>query len=63
MVCDPVTAFAVACNVLQVIELGVKALSKAAAYRKSDGGAMKEQQDLQDVSQSLNTSAPLFALH
>jgi hypothetical protein len=55
MVCDPVTAFAVACNVLQVIELGMKALSRAAAYRKSEGGALKEQQELQDVSQSLNS--------
>ena len=55
MVLDPLSAFAVACNVLQVIELGVKVLTKAADYRKADNGYLAEQEDLRDVLQSLNS--------
>lgn len=54
MVLEPLSAFSVACNVLQVIDIGVKVLSKAAEYRKADAGALTEQKDLRDVSQSLN---------
>jgi hypothetical protein len=54
MVLDPLSAFSVACNVLQVIELGVKVLSKAANYRKAETGVLTEQKDLRDVLQSLN---------
>lgn len=54
MVLDPLSAFAVACNLLQVIELGVKVLGKAADYRKAETGALTEQKDLRDVLQSLN---------
>lgn len=54
MVLDPLSAFAVACNLLQVIEFGVKVLSKAADYRKAETGVLTEQKDLRDVLQSLN---------
>ena len=54
MVLDPLSAFSVACNVLQVIEIGVKVLSKAADYRKAESGVLSEQKDLRDVMQSLN---------
>ena len=54
MVLEPLSAFSVACNVLQMIELGVKVLSKAADYRKADTGLLAEQKDLRDVLQSLN---------
>ena len=54
MVLNPLSAFSVACNVLQVIEFGVKVLSKAADYRKAETGVLTEQKDLRDVLQSLN---------
>ncbi|MCJ1242105.1 hypothetical protein MMC14_010112, partial [Varicellaria rhodocarpa] len=54
MVLDPLSAFSVACNVLQMIELGVKVLSKAADYRNAETGVLAEQKDLRDVLQSLN---------
>ena len=51
---DPLSAFSVACNVLHVIELGVKVLSKAIDYREAETGVLTEQKDLRDVSQTLN---------
>ena len=54
MVLDPLSAFSVACNVLQVIGIGVKVLSKAVDYRKAETGVLTEQKDLRDVMQSLN---------
>ena len=54
MVLDALSAFAVACNVLQMIEVGAKVLSKAADYRDSETGILTEQKDLHDVLQSLN---------
>ena len=54
MVLDPLSAFSTACNVLQVIDFGVKVLSKAADYRKAETGVLTEQKDLRDVLQSLN---------
>ncbi len=53
MVLDPINAFAVACNVLQMVETGVKVLSKAAELRKAEGGVLTEQKDLRHVSQTL----------
>ena len=53
MVLDPLSAFSVACNVLQVVEYGVKVLSKAADYQRTETGILTEQKDLQDVSQTL----------
>jgi hypothetical protein len=49
MVLDPLSAFSVTCNVLQVIEFSVKVLSKAADYRKAETGVLTEQKDLRDV--------------
>ena len=54
MVLDPLSAFAVACNILQVVEFGVKALNKAAEYRKFESPLVGEQADLQSVTHSLN---------
>ena len=55
MVLDPLSSFAIACNVLQVIEIGVKVLSKAADYGKAESGVLNEHKDLRDVLQSLNS--------
>ncbi|KAL6717824.1 hypothetical protein ACLMJK_003909 [Lecanora helva] len=55
MVLDPLSSFAIACNILQVIEVGTKVLSKAADYRGADNGVLSEQRDLRDVLQSLNS--------
>ena len=54
MVLDPLSDFSVACNVLQVVDFGVKALSNAADYRKAESGVLIEQKELRDVLQSLN---------
>ena len=63
MVLDPLSAFAVACNVLQIIEVSAKVLSKAAEYRSSEAGVLDEQKDLRDVLQSLsNLNADIQAL-
>ena len=51
---DPLSAFSVACNVLHVIELGVKVLSRAMDYREAETGVLTEQKGLRDVSQTLN---------
>lgn len=55
MMLDPLSAFSVACNVLHVIELGVKVLSKAMEYREAETGFLTEQKGLRDVSQTLNS--------
>ena len=52
---DPLSAFSVACNVLHVVELGVKVLSKAMEYREAETGILTEQKDLRDVSQTLHS--------
>ncbi len=52
---DPLSAFSVACNVLQMIELGAKILSTAAHYRKAENGQLTEQKDLRDIFQTLNS--------
>lgn len=54
MVADPLTSFSVACNVLQIIDFGVKALRKAADYRKDEAGALKEQKDLRNILENLS---------
>lgn len=46
MVFDPFTTFAVSCNVLQVVEAGIKVLSKAVELYKSSQGILKEQVEL-----------------
>ena len=55
MMLDPLSAFSVACNVLHVIELGVKVLSRAMDYREAETGVLTEQKGLRDVSQTLNS--------
>jgi len=52
MVLDPLSAFSLACNLLQLVEVGSKVLSKAAEYHNSTHGVLSEQQDLQNVLQS-----------
>ena len=52
---DPLSGFSVASNVLHVIELGVKVLSKAIDYQKAETGILTEQKDLRDVLQTLNS--------
>lgn len=62
MVLEPLSAFSVACNVLQVIEFGVRVLSKAADYRNAETGVLAEQKDLRDVLQYLsNLNTDLIA--
>jgi hypothetical protein len=62
MVLEPLSAFSVACNVLQIIEFGSQVLSKAIDYRKAANGALSEHQDLRHVLQSLkNLNADLQA--
>ncbi|KAF2229409.1 hypothetical protein EV356DRAFT_455854, partial [Viridothelium virens] len=62
MVLEPLSAFSVACNVLQIIELGSKVLNNALDYRKAADGALTEHQDLRNVLQSLrNLNADLRA--
>ena len=62
MVLDPLSAFSVAYNMLQVIDFGVKVLSKATDYRKAEAGVLTEQKDLRDVSHSLsNLNTELLA--
>ncbi len=48
---EPLSAFSVACNVLQVLEVGAKVLSKAADYRN---GLLTEHRNLGSVARSLN---------
>lgn len=54
MVLDPWSAFAAVCNVLQVIEVGVKVLSKAADYQHSETGLLAEHNDLRSILSSLS---------
>jgi hypothetical protein len=62
MVLEPLSAFSVACNVLQVVDFGSKVLTKAIDYRKVANGALSEHQDLRHVLQSLkNLNADLQA--
>jgi len=62
MVLEPLSAFSVACNVLQIIEFGSKVLSNAIDYRKAANGILSEHQDLRHVLQSLkNLNADLQA--
>ncbi|KAL9095011.1 MAG: hypothetical protein Q9165_002613 [Trypethelium subeluteriae] len=62
MVLEPLSAFSVACNVLQIIELGSRVLNNAIDYRKAADGALSEHQDLRNLLQSLrNLNADLRA--
>ena len=59
---EPLSAFAVACNVLQVIEGGVKVLNKAVQYHNAQDGLTNDHQKLKNIAQSLsNLSADLQA--
>ena len=53
MVLEPLSAFAVACNVLQLLDNGSKVLSKAIEYERASDGRLSEQKDLQDTLESL----------
>ncbi|PYI27484.1 hypothetical protein BP00DRAFT_450240 [Aspergillus indologenus CBS 114.80] len=50
---DPLSAFSLACNILQVIELGQKTLTLTLNYRKASTGETREHEDLQGVLQCL----------
>ncbi|RAH64897.1 uncharacterized protein BO66DRAFT_443542 [Aspergillus aculeatinus CBS 121060] len=50
---DPLSAFSLACNILQVIELGQKTLTLTLNYRKASTGEPREHEDLQGVLQCL----------
>ncbi|KFA67611.1 hypothetical protein S40285_10875 [Stachybotrys chlorohalonatus IBT 40285] len=52
---DPLSAFATACNILQIIEVGTKVLTKAAGYHNATDGALEEQRNLYGTAQSLKT--------
>jgi len=62
MVLEPLSAFSVACNVLQIIDFGSKVLTKTIDYRKVANGALSEHRDLRHVLESLkNLNADLQA--
>jgi len=50
---DPLSAFSVACNVLQIVDIGAKVLKTAAEYRAATDGAISEHAELRNISQSL----------
>ena len=52
---EPLGAFAVASNVLQVVEVGVKVISKAVEYRQSDNAWLAEHGELRSIADSLAT--------
>ena len=51
---EPLSAFSLACNVIQIVETGCKLLSAAADYYQAGNGALKEHKDLREVSRTLN---------
>lgn len=52
---EPLSAFALASSVLQVVEFGVKVISTATEYRKSDNAYLAEHGDLRGIAESLNS--------
>jgi hypothetical protein len=52
---DPFSAFAIACNIVQIIETGTKILTKAIEYHNAADGALDEQRSLSVLAQSLKT--------
>ncbi|ETS85085.1 hypothetical protein PFICI_03110 [Pestalotiopsis fici W106-1] len=50
---EPLSAFSLACNILQIVEYGANVLSRAAQYRAASNGALNEHNTLYDVLQSL----------
>ena len=52
---EPLSAFALASSVLQVVDFGVKVISKATEYRKSDNAYLAEHGDLRGIAESLNS--------
>ena len=55
IVMEALSAFSLASSVLQVVEFGVKVISKAAEYRKSDSSYLAEHGDLRGIAESLNS--------
>lgn len=53
MVLEPLSAFSVACNVLQIVEVGTRVLKTAADYRSAADGAIAEHAELKNIAQSL----------
>lgn len=53
MALDPLSAFAVACNVLQIIKVGTKVVKTAAEFRSAADGAIAEHAELRNIAQSL----------
>ena len=51
---EPLSAFSLACNVIQIVETGCKLLAAAADYRQAGDGALKEHRELREVSRTLN---------
>ena len=52
---EPLSIFAVAVNVLQVVEVGVRVIITATQYRKSDNAFLVEHGDLRRIGESLNS--------
>lgn len=50
---EPLSAFSLACNILQIVEYGANVLSRAAEYRTAPNGALNQHNTLYDVLQSL----------
>jgi hypothetical protein len=53
MVLEPLSAFSVACNVLQILDFGLKALTKAIDYHQAADGVLSEHRDLRQVLHTL----------
>ncbi len=53
MVLDPLSTFAVACNVLQVTETGVRVLMRASEYKAAVNGTLDEHTDLRNILRDL----------
>ena len=51
---EPLSAFALASSVLQVVEFGVKVISKATEYRHSEDARLFEHENLRGIAESLN---------
>ena len=53
MVLEAIGAFALACNILQVVEYGAKIANNARRLHRSEGGCMTELDDLQALTKQL----------
>lgn len=52
---EPLSAFALASSVLQVVEFGVRLIAKATEYRASDNAYLAEHGNLRGIAESLNS--------